>query len=145
MNNYLIREIDSSELYLLEDFLYEAIFQPDESKLLPREVIKQPDISVYIDENEELGKKIYRRNADNPQAFAVLVGNKWIGSMSTKNWFNKSMVNSVPFFFPPQILIIDDEYYQASIIHEMVHAYEAKKNNKRFLRVLQDMQSIKLQ
>ncbi len=47
---YIIREIRQEEIGALEDLLYEAIFQPDESKLLPREVIKQPDISVYIDE-----------------------------------------------------------------------------------------------
>lgn len=29
--------------------LYEAIFQPDEDNLLPREVIKQPEIGIYID------------------------------------------------------------------------------------------------
>ncbi|CDX02948.1 Acetyltransferase GNAT [Desulfitobacterium hafniense] len=49
MSNYLIREIQLHELGILEDMLYEAIFQPDENNLLPREVIKQPKIGVYID------------------------------------------------------------------------------------------------
>ncbi len=37
------------EADILKDMLYEAIFQPDETELLPREVIEQPELSVYID------------------------------------------------------------------------------------------------
>jgi len=36
MKDYIIREIKSTEIPLLADFLYEAIFQPDEQKLLSR-------------------------------------------------------------------------------------------------------------
>jgi ribosomal protein S18 acetylase RimI-like enzyme len=46
---YQIRELRTDEKYILDDMLYEAIFQPDESKLLPREIIKQPELYVYID------------------------------------------------------------------------------------------------
>lgn len=45
----MIREIEPHELVILEDMLYEAIFQPDENNILPREVIKQPEIGVYIE------------------------------------------------------------------------------------------------
>lgn len=53
MINYNIREIKPDEIYLLEDFIYEAIFQKDESSPLPREIINKPDIRVYI---EDFGK-----------------------------------------------------------------------------------------
>ena len=36
------------EVGILKDMLYEAIFQPDETKLLPREVIEEPELSVFI-------------------------------------------------------------------------------------------------
>lgn len=49
MDNYLIRELKNNEAYILEDMLYEAIFQPDESNLIPRDVINQPNLRVYID------------------------------------------------------------------------------------------------
>lgn len=49
MNNYIIRELRPNEVCVLEDFLYEAIFQPDDNNPLPRDVIKKPEISVYID------------------------------------------------------------------------------------------------
>lgn len=49
LNDYLIREIKKSEYPILEDFLYEAIFQRDANNLLPRDVIKQPELNVFID------------------------------------------------------------------------------------------------
>lgn len=45
---YLIRPLRPDEVTLLEDFLYEAIFQRDENNLLPREIIKQPELHVFI-------------------------------------------------------------------------------------------------
>lgn len=51
--NYYIREIKPDEIYLLKDFIYEAIFQKDESRPLPRNIINNPDIRVYI---EDYGK-----------------------------------------------------------------------------------------
>ncbi len=49
MVNYKIREIKPSETNLLEDFLYEAIFQRDEENLLPRDIINKPEVRVYIE------------------------------------------------------------------------------------------------
>jgi len=47
--NYIIREMKKDEFYLLDDFLYEAIFQRDDSNLVPREVIYDPSLRVYVD------------------------------------------------------------------------------------------------
>jgi len=46
---YTIREIKETELNILEIMLYEAIYQPVGSEPLPRDIIKTPEISVYID------------------------------------------------------------------------------------------------
>jgi ribosomal protein S18 acetylase RimI-like enzyme len=43
-----IRPILPGEVPLLEDFLYEAIFQPEGAGRLPRKIIKTPGIDVYI-------------------------------------------------------------------------------------------------
>ncbi len=48
-----IRKINQSELHLLEDFLYEAIFQRDGDNLLPRDITSNPEVRVYI---EKFGK-----------------------------------------------------------------------------------------
>lgn len=90
----------------------------------------------FIGRNEELKKNIHRKKADNPQAFAVFAGEKWVGSMSTKNYYNKFIISSIPVFFPPQLMSMDEEHYKASIIHEMVHAHEAKYNIDRFLKLI---------
>ena len=89
----------------------------------------------FISDDRIINKKIYSRKVNNPQAFAVSVNDKWIGSMSTKNTFNKSIVNTIPIFFPPQIMIMDDEQYKATIIHEITHAYEATNNPSRFKQI----------
>ena len=89
----------------------------------------------FISKNEELQKNIHRKIADNPQAFAVLAGEKWVGSMSTKNHFNKFIISNIPVFFPPQLMSMDEDHYKATIIHEMVHAHEAKQNKERFLKL----------
>lgn len=49
MNKILIREITPNEYSNLEDMLYEAIYQPDETDPIPRDVLQLPEIRVYID------------------------------------------------------------------------------------------------
>ncbi len=53
VTNYFIRKIKPNELHQLEDFLYEAIFQRDAKKLLPKDIINEPELKVYI---EDFGK-----------------------------------------------------------------------------------------
>jgi ribosomal protein S18 acetylase RimI-like enzyme len=47
-NDYKIRPIKPDEIDVLEDFLYEAIFQPDVSNLAPKTIIEKPELQVYI-------------------------------------------------------------------------------------------------
>ena len=48
MTNYTIRPLKNSELSLLEDFLYYAIFVPEGVDAPPREIINLPELQVYI-------------------------------------------------------------------------------------------------
>ena len=43
-----IREMTPAEYLLLEEFLYQAIFQRDSEHIIPRAEIKNPELSVYI-------------------------------------------------------------------------------------------------
>lgn len=43
-----IREMKEEEYYLLEEFLYQAVFQEDENNLLPKDIIKNPALQIYI-------------------------------------------------------------------------------------------------
>ena len=44
-----IRPLKDSELPLLDDFLYLAIFIPEGVQAPPREIINQPELRVYVD------------------------------------------------------------------------------------------------
>lgn len=46
--NCNIRKIRQSEVQVLSDFLYEAIFIPEGCTPPPREIVKQPELQVYI-------------------------------------------------------------------------------------------------
>lgn len=52
--DYTIRELRQDESYLLDTFLYEAIFIPDGVEAPPRDIINHPDLQIYI---SDFGKK----------------------------------------------------------------------------------------
>ncbi|MEA4904949.1 MAG: GNAT family N-acetyltransferase [Petrimonas sp.] len=45
---YLIRPLEQNEYHIFENMLYEAIYQPDKNNLIPREVLKLPEVHEYI-------------------------------------------------------------------------------------------------
>lgn len=48
-SDVVMREIKSHEIPLLTDFLYEAIFQPDNKPKIPRTVLQEPMLWAYVD------------------------------------------------------------------------------------------------
>ena len=46
--NYTIREIKPTEYSLLNDFLYEAIFVPEDAEAPPKSIINSPELQVYV-------------------------------------------------------------------------------------------------
>lgn len=46
--NYIIREMKDSEVSILEDFLYEAIYIPEGVISPPKSIINEPELQVYI-------------------------------------------------------------------------------------------------
>ncbi len=50
MNNVSIREIKECEIRILEDMLYESIYQPDQENPIPRSVLKIPEVNAYIND-----------------------------------------------------------------------------------------------
>lgn len=49
MINYSIRKIRHDEVGVLDTFLYEAIFVPEGFEAPPRDIIKEPELQVYVD------------------------------------------------------------------------------------------------
>lgn len=54
MSEIHIREIRKDEIHILDDMLYEAIYQPDEQNLIPRSVLQVPEINAYV---KDFGKE----------------------------------------------------------------------------------------
>ena len=52
--SYRIRKLRQEEIHILDDFLYEAIFIPEGTKAPPKEIIKEPELQVYV---ADFGKK----------------------------------------------------------------------------------------
>jgi hypothetical protein len=67
------------------------------------------------------GEKYYRRDVTNPQAFAVQVGGRWAGSMSTLGWMNRKSP-----------LKLSRDFHVVALLHEMFHAYQASQSPERF-------------
>lgn len=72
--NYAIRELNSNEYNVLEDFLYEAIFIPEGETLPPRSIIDQPELQIYI---HEFGK-------ENDNALVAEIDGKIVGAVWTR-------------------------------------------------------------
>ena len=73
-----IRQLSEKEYPILEDMLYEAIYQPDENNLAPRNVIEIPEVNAYI---KDFGsrKDDYCLVAD---VGGVIVGAVWVRIIS---------------------------------------------------------------
>ena len=48
MSDLVVRQIEKEEHPILENFLYNAIFLPPGAKPVPREIIYEPEIYVYV-------------------------------------------------------------------------------------------------
>lgn len=46
--DYIIRQMTQKDYYVLEDFLYEAIFMPEGVAAPPKSIINAPELQVYI-------------------------------------------------------------------------------------------------
>lgn len=68
-----------------------------------------------------LGKSYFRRRAENPQAFAVDLGKRWAGSLSTLSRMNRK----IPMKLGP-------DWYSLGLIHEIFHAFQAESAPEAF-------------
>lgn len=101
--NYIIREMHPNENPLLEDFLYQAIYQPDKTNLAPRSIIEKPELQVYI---KDFGTKkddyCFYAEAD-----GKIVGAVWVRNI---NGYGSVDNNTVEF-----AISVFDEYQKMGI------------------------------
>jgi len=82
--------------------------------------------------DELAGETYFRRAADNPQNFAVPVGNAWAASMATKSSTDAFLVSQFRSMFPPalkqifpyRLLIQPSETQIGGLLHESFHVLQ---------------------
>ena len=75
--DYKIRKLKQNEVNVLNTFLYEAIFTPDGVDAPPYEIIKQPELQVYVtDFGKQKGDMCYVAETDDK-----IVGAVWVRIM----------------------------------------------------------------
>ena len=73
--NYIIREMESNEYHLLDEFLYQAIFIPEGVTPPPKSIILNPTLRIYID---DFGK------GNDDICLCAEVGEKVVGAVWTR-------------------------------------------------------------
>ena len=101
--DYTIREMRTDEYPLLDDFLYQAIYQPDTTDLAPKSIINKPELQVYI---KDFGKQ------KDDYCFCVEVDNKVVGAVWVRNINGYGSVDNVTVEFAISVF---DKYQKMGI------------------------------
>jgi len=101
--DYTIREMRTDEYPLLDDFLYQAIYQPDTTNLAPKSIINKPELQVYI---KDFGKQ------KDDYCFCAEVNNRIIGAVWVRNINGYGSIDDVTVEFAISVF---DEYQKMGI------------------------------
>ena len=101
--DYTIREMRTDEYPLLDDFLYQAIFQSDTTNLAPKSIINKPELQVYI---KDFGKQ------KDDYCFCAEVNNRIIGAVWVRNINGYGSIDDVTVEFAFSVF---DEYQKMGI------------------------------
>lgn len=134
--NYLIREMQSSEYFLLEDFLFQAIYQPDKTNLAPRSIVEKPELQVYI---KDFGKQ------KNDYCFCADVDGKVIGAVWVRNINSYGSVDNDTVEFA---ISVYDEYQKMGIgtalMNKMIEHLEKLNYSKASLAVQKENYALRM-
>lgn len=101
--DYTIREMRTDEYPLLDDFLYQAIYQPDTTNLAPKSIINKPELQVYI---INFGKQ------KDDYCFCAEVNNRIVGAVWVRNINGYGSIDDVTVEFAISVF---DEYQNMGI------------------------------
>ncbi len=136
---YNIKEIKKPEIKILETFLYEAIFQREEDQPLPKDVIKNPELQVYI---ENFGKSTdLCMVAENEN---VIIGCVWTRILAGNIKGYGNIDNNTPEF---AISVLKDYRGQGigtSLMKNMLQLLKHKGYNKTSLAVQKDNYAVNM-
>lgn len=101
--NLTIRKMQPNEYPLLDDFLYQAIYQPDKTNLAPKSIINKPELQVYI--------KGFGAHKDD-YCFCAEIENKIVGAVWVRNINGYGSIDDVTVEFAISVF---DEYQKMGI------------------------------
>lgn len=101
--DYTIREMRTDEYPLLNDFLYQAIYQPDTTNLAPKSIINKPELQVYI---KDFGKQ------KDDYCFCAEANNRIVGAVWVRNINGYGSIDDVTVEFAISVF---DEYQKMGI------------------------------
>ena len=101
--DYTIRGMRTDEYPMLDDFLYQAIYQPDTTDLAPKSIINKPEFQVYI--------KDFGRQKDD-YCFCAEVDNKVVGAVWVRNINGYGSIDDVTVEFAISVF---NEYQKMGI------------------------------
>lgn len=107
---YKIRELKTSEYYLLNEFIYEAIFQNDLQSMLPRTVIQAKELQQYTKDFGSLKDDF---------AMCAEVDGKVIGAVWVRNINGYGSIDKVS---PEFVISLYKEYRNQGIGTELAKA-----------------------
>lgn len=134
--NYKIREIEEKEYSVLDTFLYEAIFIPESVSPPSKDIIKSPDLQVYI---QNFGKE----RAD--IGMIVEINNKIIGAAWARIMDDHGHINDD---IPSLAISILKEYRNQGIgtqlLKELLHLLKLRSFSKVSLAVQKENYAVKM-
>lgn len=101
--DYTIREMRIDEYPLLDDFLYQAIYQPDITNLAPKSIINNPELQVYI--------KVFGKQKDD-YCFCAEINNRIVGAVWVRNINGYGSIDDVTVEFAISVF---NEYQKMGI------------------------------
>ncbi|MBN1667294.1 MAG: hypothetical protein JW862_09395 [Anaerolineales bacterium] len=95
---------------------------------------------VIVNGDQFQGEPYYRQPSEEPQNFAILIGDTWVASLATKHEtdlfmrqaFQEMLPDWVEPFFPFRLLILNSELHISGLLHESFHVYQARQAPDKF-------------
>ncbi len=133
-----LADVENVYSYLKDNTIYDGFGSADNDVVLYNRnyeflVTSRETVNGWEETDQTVSERnVFRRTADDPQAFAQNADGTWAGTFSVHDFFDISILEQTPIFIPPQMFRYDDIGYRGIVIHEMVHAFQARSDTQRF-------------
>lgn len=120
---------------------------PDGWMKVPARIVRGEAWEPVLDDSF-MGQPYYRQRLSDPgitpEAFTVMVGDRWVASLQTLDWFQISLTRQIrddlPSFIQPifpyrlflEQLISSSDQYISLIAHELFHSYQGVMTPQKF-------------